>query len=295
MNEKIETLNRDFGNGESVRFVAEHKDFPSLWIRNRFAEAKIALQGAHLYHFARHGEAPLLWLSETAIFKTGKAIRGGVPVCWPWFGPHPHDTALPNHGFARTAEWDVVRVEERSDGATEAVFRLHDTQKSRSLWPYRFRLTLKMIIAEALTLELTTENRDREAFEIGSALHTYFNVSEIEKISVSGLERVRYFDQLDQKYKLQSGPVRFCEETDRIYLKPPDVITLEDAHRSVRIVQKGSRSAVIWNPWAQKSKSFADMQNDAYKKMVCIETANALEDIRILASGESHTLGFEIT
>jgi glucose-6-phosphate 1-epimerase len=295
MKEKIERLNRDFGNGDSVRFTLEHGAFPFLQIRNRFAEATIALQGAHLCHFGRLGETPLLWLSESAVFEAGKAIRGGVPVCWPWFGPHPLDSSLPNHGFARTADWDVLQVNERCDGATEAVFQLLDTPKSRLLWPYRFRLSLKMVIARNLTLELTTENCDEEVFEIGSALHTYFSISGIEDVAISELAGVRYFDQLDGTYKLQAIAVRFSGETDRVYLNPPGTITLEDAQRKVNIRSRGSRSAVVWNPWAKKSRTFSDMRDDAYKKMVCIETANALEDKRLIAAGERHTLGFEIT
>jgi glucose-6-phosphate 1-epimerase len=295
MKEKIERLNRDFGSGESVRFTLERNAFPFLKIRNSFAEATIALQGAHLCHFARHGDAPLLWLSESAMFEAGKAIRGGVPVCWPWFGAHPKDASLPNHGFARTADWEVLKVKERSDGATEAVFQLRDTPSSRSFWPYRFRLTLKIVVGKGLTLELATENCDEEAFEIGSALHTYFSVSEIEDVAISGLEGLRYFDQLDSTYKLQRGEVRFSEETDRVYLDPPGGILLKDARHTVRIQPRGSRSTVVWNPWADKVRSFGDMQNEAYHDMVCIETANAIDDRRMIKAGERHTLGFEIS
>jgi glucose-6-phosphate 1-epimerase len=295
MKEKIERLNRDYGKGEAVRFTLEHGGFPFLKIKNRFAEATIALQGAHLCHYARHQDVPLLWLSECAVYKAGKAIRGGVPVCWPWFGTHPKDASLPNHGFARTADWAVLKVKEQSDGTTEAVFWLRDTPESLSMWPYRFRLSLRFVIGSKLTLELTTENCDEEAFEIGCALHTYFNVSGIEDVAISGLEELRYFDKLDSTYKVQRGAVRFSEETDRVYLDPPAAILLEDARRTVRVQPRGSRSTVVWNPWADKARSFDDMQNEAYQDMVCIETANTLDDRRTIKTGERHTLGFEIS
>ena len=263
--------------------------FEYIEVRNSRAQAKIALQGAHLFHYQKQGEDPLIWLSKTSFFEPGKAIRGGIPICWPWFGKHPNQK-LPQHGFARTALWELLEVEEASEDETKLTLQLRHLPEHFKLWPHRFELRLHITVGRTLTLALTTTNRDEQSFTITSALHSYFAVSDIQNISIEGLENTPYLDTLTNKQKVQQGRVRITQEVDRIYQQVQGPLTLRDRERTVTIKFAGSTSVVVWNPWIDKCTRMGDMHDGAYKKMVCIETANALDDARTMAPGEEHTL-----
>jgi len=269
--------------------------FKYLEIKNRYADAKIALQGAHLFHYAVKEKAPLLWLSKAAYFEEGKAIRGGVPLCFPWFGKKKEDPMLPQHGFARTSLWRVILEEESSDGSSHVRLELTATPETLKLWNYSFNVTLDITIADKLTMALTTTNTDTKPFELSAALHTYFAISHIESVSIEGLEGKRYYNNLDGKAYIQEGKVIFKEEVDRVYFEPSKSVILSDSKRQLNLQHEGSNSVVVWNPWLEKSQQMADMLDDEYETMVCIESANAHEDARTLNPGERHTLKAIIT
>ncbi len=274
--------------------MAEHKKlangFEYLQVCNERACARIALQGAHLFHYARTGEVPLLWLSEASFFEKGKAIRGGIPICWPWFGRHDTDPALPQHGFARNFLWQLVELDESDAGATGLTFSLKHSEASLQLWPYRFELLLHIMVGKTLTLMLTTKNCDKQSFEISEALHSYFAVSTIDSAYIQGLAGRRYYDALAGEDRVQQGNVFITEEVDRIYEEVQYPLLLHDSDRSVRVDGQGSSSAVVWNPWIDKCREMTDMVYDAYQTMLCIETANARQDQRSLRPGEKHSL-----
>lgn len=264
--------------------------FEYLQIENKSATAKIALQGGHLFHYQHHGKKPLLWLSKKSLFTNGKAIRGGIPICWPWFGKHRSNPELPQHGFARTSLFEFLESTEVDEYITEITLQLQSSEESLSLWPFTFQLFLHITVGPTLKVALTTRNCDSKSFTISSALHTYFAVSDISKVSVQGLDRIRYWDVLTNEIKRQQGDIQIREEVDRVYQKTTDTILLHDEDRTLQIVPEGSSSAVVWNPWQEKTKRMKDMQEDAYKTMLCIETANALEDEQELEAGKEHTL-----
>ncbi|HFS85324.1 MAG TPA: D-hexose-6-phosphate mutarotase, partial [Epsilonproteobacteria bacterium] len=212
-------------------------------VQNDFATAKIGLQGAHLFHFQGVDKEPLLWVSNTAVYREGKAIRGGIPVCWPWFGPHKVDSTLPQHGFARISRWEVTRQEELEDGSSVVVLALHVP------WEYAYSLTLQITVGETLDLSLTTENKDVKPFEITQALHSYYNVFDIEGIRLEGLDGCSYLNQLDGQTSLQHGTVTFNSEVDRVYDQPAPTLLIQDMMREVSITSEGSGSVVVWNPW----------------------------------------------
>lgn len=266
------------------------KGFECIEIINKSGRAKIAVQGAHLFHYERVGEQPLLWLSENSFFEAGKAIRGGVPICWPWFGKHHADSCLPQHGFARTSLWTVVEINETDENATELILQLKSSAESLQLWPYTFELQLHVTVGRALTISLTTKNCDEKAFAITSALHSYFAVSNIDNVYVEGLDNTTYFDSLTQESIVQKGNVRIAGEVDRIYQSVHYPLTIHDPERTIHIDAQGSSSAVVWNPWKEKCASMSDMKDDAYRTMLCIETANALIDARTLQPGDEHTV-----
>jgi len=267
--------------------------FGIIEVKNDAATAKIALQGAHLYEYTRRNEAPLLWLSPTASFENGRAIRGGIPICWPWFGKDQKHPERPQHGFARTAMWHLERIDELDEGTTLVTLTLEDTQIEQPWFPYAFKATLTISVGQNLSVSLTTENRGDEAFEITEALHTYFTVGEIGKISIEGLENVTYADNLEGfKHKVSDAPITVVGEVDRVYLDTEATVVIRDdaLERVISVGKSDSRSTVVWNPWIDKAASMADFAEDGYKTMICIETANALDNTVTIAPGAAHTL-----
>ncbi|EDZ63367.1 aldose 1-epimerase [Sulfurimonas gotlandica GD1] len=257
-------------------------------VNNNSASAKIALQGAHIFHYARKGEKPLLWLSDISDFQDGKAIRGGVPVCWPSFGMN--NPNLPQHGFARTALFEHQSTKEIDANTTEVILTLSYSQETLTLWPYKFELELKVTVSDKLTMELITKNIDDKVFKITQALHTYFPVSHISDAKIKGLNNKPYLDALTSEQLTQSGDVIFEEEVDRVYQEVNSEVLLVDRDRTIHIQNEGSSSVVVWNPWIEKGKRMSAMRDDAYNDFVCIESANAFEDFRLIEPGESHTL-----
>lgn len=270
--------------------------FRYLSIKNRNATAKIALQGAHLFHFQRHDDSPLLYVSDKSKFENGKAIRGGIPICWPWFGKHKTDNTRPQHGFARTTLWECIETREEDDYSTVITLRLPNIDdENAALWPYKTELTLRITISDCLQLDLMTRNCDTQPFTISSALHSYFSVSAIKKISVKGLDDTPFLDTLTMKRDLQEGDILVHQETDSVYQDVSYPIELHDANRIIKIDATGSHSAILWNPWIEKSQRMADMEDGGYRKMFCIETANAFEDEQTLAPGAIHTLSTSLS
>lgn len=262
--------------------------FTYIQVINDSACANIALQGAHIFHYARKDETPLLWLSDSSDFEVRKAIRGGVPICWPSFGMN--NTSLPQHGFARTSMFEFISHTEVDDKSTEILLRLKDTPESLKLWRHKFTLELKVHISEKLEIALKTINTDEKEFKITQALHSYFNVSDISNATVKGLDKKTRFDALTNETFLHHGDIYFSEEFDSVFQGVDNELILEDGVRSVNINATGSDSVVVWNPWIAKSARMSGMKDTAYKEFVCVETANAFEDFKMVQPGESYTL-----
>ena len=237
----------------------------------------------------------MIWLSREAVFAEGQPIRGGIPICWPWFGSHPEDSTKPAHGLARILEWELTQAGGTEEGAAALDFVLVDSEWTRSLWPYPFELSYRVSLhADGLDLRLQTKNTGPTSLRFSAALHSYFAVRSIETARVVGLDGVSYADQLDgMAIKQQSGPVVFDREVDRIYQDAPTITTLEGSvcDRAVGIRSKGSRSTVVWNPWIEKSKRMPDFGDQEFRETVCIETANAGRDDVVVEPGATHTLG----
>lgn len=269
--------------------------FEILEITNDAACARIALQGAHLYHYACTGETPLLWLSACSPFEPLKAIRGGVPICWPWFGPHPSDAALPQHGFVRTALWHLHEFCDESARQSRVTLMIQSSDDTRKLWDFDFTLYLHVSISETLEMQLVTHNQSPRPMTLTQALHTYFCVDAIENVRIEGLEAQSYFDNPSQTCQTGSHEaLRITEECDRIYTHMEWPLILDDGVRRTLVDATHSISAVIWNPWKEKSATTSGMCPDGYKSMLCIECANARDDTITLAPYERFTLGCTI-
>lgn len=257
------------------------------------AQVLVALHGAQVLAWNVDGVG-LLWLSPIARIRAGKGIRGGIPVCWPWFADHPTDATRPAHGFVRHRAWSVVATNATPD-AVSITLATAATDADQHLWPYRAIARLTVTLGATLSLTLETTNTSPAPMALTEALHTYFRVSDVANAQVTGLEGRAYLDKLEGfARKTQSGPIGFAGEVDRIYLGDTGAITIHDtgARRTLHIAGSGSRSAVVWNPWTEKTARLGDMGSpDAFRQMLCVETANAGDDVVTLAPGATHTLG----
>lgn len=254
------------------------------------ARAIVALQGAQVLSYEADGHGEVLWLSPQARLGTGKAVRGGIPVCWPWFGPHPQGGSHPAHGFVRTQRWWPVSTATSTD-STRIKLACPAAGEGHSAWPHSARLELEIVLGQCLTLFLTTRNTGTSEFALTQALHSYFRVDDIADVDVLGLEDVHFIDQLDSgALKTEGGAVRIAGEIDRVYQGLTETVTIADARRRIAIQSRGCTSVVLWNPWIDKSARLGDMGEDGYRRMLCLETANAGADVITLAPGESHTL-----
>ncbi|MFM9912355.1 MAG: D-hexose-6-phosphate mutarotase [Methylophilaceae bacterium] len=262
-------------------------------IQNVHASADIAIQGAQILTYEPENDAPVIWLSPHAKFIAGKAIRGGVPVCWPWFGNHETETSYPAHGFARNLAWNVLGSDALEDGSTRLVFELQSNDTAKMQWPFEYHLRYVVTVGATLSVELITKNIGSSPFVISEALHTYLVIGDIEKTAVTGLADTEYLDKVDGfKRKTQSGDIKIRSEVDRVYLNTAADCVIEDSklNRRIRISKSGSQTTVVWNPWAEKTVQMGDLGNEGYRGFVCVESANAAENALTLTPGESHTL-----
>ena len=291
----LDDLNDRFGQGDQLRFVEGPGGLPQLLLIVGEIEAAMALNGGQMLSFRRAGEPPVLWASRESIYQLGKAVRGGVPVCWPWFGPHPSDRSKPQHGFARTQLWTVEQTGADNAGVF-ARLSLRENDQTMDLWPHQFRLELTVNVGHSLTITLRTVNTGDQPFRFGGALHSYYAVGDVSTITVGGLDGVRYSDKVSGEDRTQNGPITIASEVDRVYHETTATCAIDDPalERQIVIAKSGSRSTVVWNPWVEASQKFSDLANDEYPHFVCVETALAHEDQIDLAPGESHDLSVTI-
>lgn len=290
----IEQLNSDYGIADQLQFSLGKGDFPLINIKNTHAQALISLYAGQVLSYRPVTAAEdLMFVSENAYFQTGKAIKGGTPICWPWFGPDPEDLGRASHGFVRNRLWSVQSTTTTPDQATQVTLGLVDTAETRDLWPHAFSLALEITVGRTLNMALITRNTGNQPFALTQALHTYFRIGDINAVSVQGLADKTYIDKVDGgTQKRQSGLVTISEEVDRVYLEVPAELVIEDPSlkRNIRVRSQGSQTAIVWNPWIDKSANMADFGDDEYQQMLCVETANAANDVVHLPPGSENHL-----
>ena len=290
----IDELNTRHGLQDHISFSAGPNQMPVAVIENRHATAEVHLHGAQVTSFQPRSRRPVLWMSEEAIFNPPKPIRGGIPICWPWFGTPAEHPERAQHGFARNRQWRVIDTTAGDDGETILTLGLENDAETLAAWPHAFSLLCRICVGSSLAVELTYRNEGTQPAMVETALHTYFSVGDSSRIRITGLDGRVYHDQLDgMRVRHQSGPITIGAEVDRIYVDTEDECLIHDDvwHRIIRIGKTGSRSTVVWNPWVEKSKRILDFPNEGYKGMVCIETTNAAGDQRTIEPGASHSLG----
>lgn len=289
----VEELNDKFGIPDNLVFETDSDGLIYCLINNESSIARIFQHGSQITDFIKMGTDPALFLSEQSQFKKGKAIRGGIPISWPWFADHPIERDFPAHGFARTSEWNIIKTSQIDPDTTRIITELKDTEDNWKFFPYKFILNAIFTVGEKLELELITRNKDTKEFTFTSALHSYYNVGNIADVNIAGLENKEYIDKVDNySIKHQEGEVITNSETDRIYLNTSGECIIRDCgfKRKIRIKKEGSATTVIWNPWADKAKATNDLGDQDYNRFICVETANVGDDSITLLPGLTHSL-----
>ena len=287
-------LQRRLGIPGAVRFEDGPGGLPRLRVTTDAAEAEIYLHGGHVTGYQPRGQRPVLYVSPHSRFDAKAAIRGGVPVIFPWFGAKADDPAAPMHGFARTAGWEADSVDRAADGRVRVVLRLESSDATRAAWPHDFVLRHRVTVGPTLELALVVENRAPTPLVVEEALHTYLAVADVRAVSVSGLAGTTYIDKTDgmARKRQEPGPLTLTGETDRVYLATEAACVVDDPGWRRRLVvdKAGSATTVVWNPWAARSRALADLGEDEWLRMLCIETANAADDRVTVPPGARHEM-----
>jgi glucose-6-phosphate 1-epimerase len=276
----IEHLNRQFGLPNTFRFEAGNGGLARVVITNAQAEAHVYLYGAHVTHYQPHGQKPVLFLSRKAFFVPGKPIRGGVPVCFPWFGNKEDDPQAAMHGTVRLREWDV-----ESASADRLVLRTREA-------PFEVRHIIT--VRDSLTMAIEVRNTGKETARFEEALHTYFAVSDVRNVAIEGLAGAEYLDKTEgfKRKREGDGLMRLTQEPDRLYLNTKTTCIVDDPgwQRKIVVEKQNSDSTVVWNPWEKRAAALPDFAPEEWPGMLCIETVNARENAVTLPAGKTHTM-----
>jgi D-hexose-6-phosphate mutarotase len=278
---------------DSVRMEKGQGGLQRLVIHTAQADAEIYLHGAHVTQFQPKGQKPVLFMSAKSMFEPGKPLRGGVPICFPWFGARQNGQPGSPHGFARLMEWELISAEQSSEGV-EIHLRLVSSEATRALWAGEFVADYRVRIGTALGLELQVRNTGSQPLRIEEALHTYLAVNDVRQVSIEGLAGVSYFTAVGTPRTETEGaaPIRITAETDRVYLNTQSACVAHDPgwQRRLLVEKTGSKATVVWNPWIAKAKAMPDFGDDEWPSMLCIETCNVRENAVTIAPGQSHAM-----
>ena len=266
----------------SVRLSGIDPAYPIFEINHPTCVARVALHGAHVMSWQPVDEEEVLYLSPDAIYKEGKAIRGGIPVCWPWFNAHPADATQPSHGLVRGCLWEFLDAAEDAYGVT--------LRFGVRVGIWNAELTVRT--GEELEVMLESKNISEVPVVVSGALHTYLGVSDISQVRVVNLDGCTYLDTVGERQtRIQKGDVIFDREVDRIYDSSSSILLVDDlSGRTILIEKSGSPSTVVWNPWAEKAAALADLPDEGHLKFCCIEAAIANDKAEIVMPGASHVL-----
>jgi len=289
-----EELATEFGIAGVLEFVSTQHGLVKAAISLDGVVGEIYLQGAQVTGWRLRDEPPILFTSPKSAFAPGRAIRGGIPIIFPWFGPNRHAPAAPQHGFARTATWHLDGIETEGNKSLTMTLSLTDADVGSTIWPEPFRAIYTVSFAQTLSLRLAVQNRARHPIVFEEALHTYFAISDISDIAISGLAGATYIDKTAAaRRKLQTAElVTITAETDSVYLNTPGRCVIEDRgwRRRVVIEKDGAASTVVWNPWAEKAAAMADLGDSVWRGMACVEAGNIADNEVLLAPNGEHQM-----
>jgi glucose-6-phosphate 1-epimerase len=283
---------------KSIKITDENDGLQFIEIDNSLAVARIALQGGHVdWWRPKSANQDVLWRSSNARYEKGRSIRGGVPICWPWFGHHPTDGTYCVHGFARVAPWKLQNSTQLKNGATKIVLTMNPSEDQIKQLTYDYELELTVLVGDSLSLNLKTTNLSNHPFTISEGYHTYFYVSDIENIKITGLENSVYTDKFDNFNRgIEKGAIQFYGPFDRVYSNTSNDCYIEDEglNRVITVKKSNSNSTVVWTPWKRKAMEMGDMgETDEWRRMICVETANLLENSVVIYPKLSHSIATE--
>jgi glucose-6-phosphate 1-epimerase len=288
----IAAWNDRFAISGIARVVAGNGGLPKLHISSPAASAEIYLHGAQLTSWQPAGAEEVIFLSKQSRWEEGRAIRGGIPVCFPWFRAKADDPKAPAHGFARTRSWLLESLTQQEDSVVVTLATESDEQ-SRKWWPYEFRLTHRITIGAELKLELTVSNAGSVPFRFEGALHTYNRVGNADDLRITGLDGAAYLDNRDSnREKRQQGDFSFTAATDNAYIDTESAAEILDPtlYRRIRLEKQGSLTTMVWNPWSDGAAALADLGDNEWRQMACVEASNILGNAVTLAPGTEHTM-----
>jgi glucose-6-phosphate 1-epimerase len=294
----LDDLNRQFAIPSALQIGAGGGGLPCVNIKSELAQAQIYLHGAHVAQWQPTNAAPVFFMSPKSYFQAGKPIRGGVPLCFPWFGPKAGDPAAPAHGFVRLSDWRLQTTRQLAGGDVEVILQLETTPQTQSLWPADATILHRIVVGKTLSMTLHVTNRGTHPITFEEAQHTYFAIGDIHRVRLRGLEGVTYMDKLDSaRRKPQNGPVEFSGETDRVYLNTQHACIIEDPilQRAIKIEKENSDTTVVWNPWINKARTMADFEDDQWPRMLCVETCNVGDFAVALPPGQTHQMTTRIS
>jgi len=296
---EAEELAAEFGIAGVLDFVETEHELVKARISLDGVTGELYLQGAHVTAWRPPDERPVLFTSPNSAFAPGRAIRGGIPIIFPWFGANRHTPTAPQHGFARTATWHLDGVETAGRGSLTLALSLGDGDVGSAFWPEHFRAIYTVTFAQTLSLRLAVQNRATHPIVFEEALHSYFVISDVTKIAISGLAGATFIDKTDAaRRKLQTADlVTITAETDRVYLDTPRLCVIEDRgwRRRIVIEKDGAASSVVWNPWGEKAAAMVDLGDPAWRVMVCVESGNIADNELRLAADAEHQISGAIS
>jgi len=289
----LDELNRQFGIPGVAAFEEGQGGLTKIIMSAAGSVAQAYLLGGHVTSWIPPGGKDVLWLSRESRYGIGWPIRGGIPVCHPWFGALDGNESAPMHGYVRVIPLGVESVELCQDGGVTATMWAKFSQPAGVNWPSDFEVRVRVTVGRSLSVAVETLNCGQADLVLSEALHSYFRVSDVRNVSVTGLASGAYWSKVTGSEGVQNPePLTLAAETDRVYKHSTAPVELHDPHlgRTILIAKRGSASTVVWNPWIEKAAAMPDFGDDEWPEMLCIETANALGDAVTIPPGEAHTM-----
>lgn len=289
---KIVELDRRFGIPGIAIVRGGNGAMPRVQISSSSAEGEMYLHGAHVTSWKPAGADEVLFLSSKSRWEEGQAIRGGIPICFPWFRGKADDRQAPAHGFARTTAWQLEGIVESGSGVTVTMFT-ESNECTQRWWPGEFRLVHRVTFGSELSLELECSNTGKTLFRFEEALHTYNRVGDVHDVRLRGLEGVSFLDNVDaNKEKTQSGDMAVIAQTDNAYLNTEKAVDLLDqvVHRRIRLKKANSLTTVVWNPWREGAQGMRDLGDGEWTQFLCVEASNILSSAIQLEPGQKYTM-----
>ena len=283
-------LNQKFGLPGIAEIIEGESSLPKIRVTTPAATAEIYLHGAQVTSWVPAHSSDVLFLSKQSHWQEGKAIRGGIPICYPWFRSKAGDPDAPSHGVVRTTAWQIESIKQQAHIVViSLIITASDT--TRKFWPHDFRLEHRITVGSELKLELITRNTGPRSFKIEEALHTYFRVGDVEKASVSGLDGTVYFDNINNNTEnTQHGDLTMASPTDNAYIDTHTTLAVTDPVLKRKLITEKTNSAttITWNPWQQGAASLSDLGDEEWREMICVEASNILSSAVDVAPAAEH-------